>query len=79
MAMVLRLGALAHIEDALVRVQFDIEDFFGKLNGVRSLWKPSDFEHRRRMARRFGMARARLRPAGPGGQERLSLRAAMAA
>ena len=37
MAMVLRLDALVHIEDALVRAQFDIEDFFGKLNDVRSL------------------------------------------
>ena len=37
MANVRRLDALVHIEDARVRVQFDIEDARGKLNGDRGL------------------------------------------
>jgi len=45
MANVRRLDALARIEDAQVRVQFDIEHARRKLNGDKGLSGTFDLEH----------------------------------
>jgi hypothetical protein len=39
MPKVRRLDMPHHFEDRAIRAKFDIEDFFGKLNGFRALWE----------------------------------------
>jgi hypothetical protein len=45
MPKVRRLDIPFHFEDGGVRAEFDIEDFFGKLNGFRALQEWLHLEH----------------------------------